>query len=54
MAKVRIALMGIVLVVGLNQTRDFPVLALLVGLALNLLITARSVQTVIRLRKILN
>jgi len=54
MAKTRIAIMGIALVLGLTQIRDFPVLALLVGLALNLLITAQSVQTVIRLKKILN
>jgi hypothetical protein len=54
MAKTRIVIMGIALVLGLTQIRDFPVLALLVGLALNLLITAQSVQTVMRLKKILN
>lgn len=53
-AKTTIALMGIVLMLALIQIRDFPVLPLLVGLAMNLLITAQSVQTVIRLKKILD
>jgi hypothetical protein len=53
-AKTTIVLMGAALALALIQIKDFPVLAVLVGLTLNLLITAQSVQTVIRLRKILN
>ncbi|MCU1272345.1 MAG: hypothetical protein JWN74_3639 [Acidobacteriaceae bacterium] len=53
MAKIRIAIMGVALVLGLTQSRDFPLLALLIGLVLNLLITAQSVQTVVRVKKIL-
>ena len=53
MAKTTIAIMGGALVLGLTQIRDFPLMPLLVGLVLNLLITAQSVQTVVRVRKIL-
>ena len=45
--------MGVALALGLIQINDFPVSPLLVGLTMNLLITIQSVQTVIRLRKIL-
>jgi hypothetical protein len=40
--------MGAVLVLGLTQIRNFPVLPLLVGLVVNLLTTAISVRTVVR------
>jgi hypothetical protein len=54
-AKIRIATMGVLLVlgVGLPEIRDVPVWALLVALAMNLLIIATSVQTVVRLQKTL-
>jgi hypothetical protein len=64
MAKTTIAIMGVGLVAGLTEARAVPfweqpgrwprVSALLVGVIMNLLITARSVQTVVRLKKILN
>ena len=47
------SLMGAVLVLGLTQIRNFPVLPLRVDLAVNLLTTAISVRTVVRLQKIL-
>jgi hypothetical protein len=53
MAQARVATMAVVVVLGLTQIRDFPVWALLVGVAISLAITAKSVQTVVRLRKIL-
>jgi len=53
MAKVRIVIAAVVLVVGLIQIRDLPVLVLVVGLAVNLTITVNSALTVVRLRKIL-
>jgi hypothetical protein len=53
-AKTMILLMGIGLVFGLTQVRNGPLLPLLVGLVMNLLITAKSVQTVVRLKIILS
>jgi hypothetical protein len=54
MAKTTIVIMGVALVAGLTQIKNSPILPLLVGLIMNLLITAKSVQTVVRLKKILN
>ena len=52
-AKITIAIMLLALVVGLSQIRHLPIGPLLVGLAINLLTTAISIETVVRLRKIL-
>jgi hypothetical protein len=53
-AKKRIVIMVFVLALALINFRSFPLLPLLVGVALNLLITARSVQIVFRIKKALN
>jgi hypothetical protein len=54
MAKTTIVIMGVTLVVGLIEFKNGPVLPLLVGVVINLLTTAKSVQTVVRLKKLLN
>jgi hypothetical protein len=53
-AKTMIVLMGVALVAGLAEVKNGPLLPLLVGVAMNLMITATSVRTVVRLKKILN
>jgi hypothetical protein len=62
-AKTMIALMALALLAGLNEARTFSawgpdrgtrVLAMSVGLVMNLLITTTSVKTVVRLQKILH
>jgi hypothetical protein len=53
-AKITIVLMFVVLVLGLTQIRLLPIGPLIIGVAINLLTTAKSVQTVIRLKRILN
>ena len=52
-AKTMIVLMGVGLVFGFTQVRNGLLFPLLVGLVMNLLITAKSVQTVVRLKRIL-
>jgi hypothetical protein len=54
-AKTRIATMAVLLVLemGLPEIRNVPVWALLVAFAVNLLIIVISVQTVVRVQKIL-
>jgi hypothetical protein len=51
MAKITVATMGIALGLGLIHIREFPLSALLVGLVMNLVITARAIQTILRLHK---
>jgi hypothetical protein len=55
-AKIRIAMMGalLVLAVVLPEIRNAPIAGLLAGLAINLLITATSIRTVVRLQKVLS
>jgi hypothetical protein len=54
-ARIRIVAMAIVLVLGFgsNEIRSAPAWAILVAVAINLLITARSIQTILRLQRIL-
>jgi hypothetical protein len=50
-AKITIVVMLVTLAFGLINIRTIPVPGLLVGLAMNVLITAESVQTVFRVKK---
>jgi hypothetical protein len=54
MAKMMIVLMGGGLAVGIIEIKDGPILPWLVGLALNLLTTGRSIQVIVQSKKLLN